>query len=303
MLPAPWHCCSARIVYPCSEKVIQQALKFTFIAAGLIIILLAACTPSPEASPTAVSEARLTNGQMPKVLVTVAIPSTVNPTSQAATVEASPTESSTRIPATITPTATVYVGVFMGGPTSVGPDSSTTGGVISTPGTESGSATPPALTIASDCPISVAEPFQSAYNSNPSLQAFGCPQDSGLSISLVMQSFERGRMFWRDTRQILILAQNSSYWRVADTWQEGMPADDPSLVPPEGRIQPVRGFGLLWRTNPTFRDTLGWAQGPEFPLSSTWQEFEGGTLFLGDSNQIYAVPSSESGQYLGGIAP
>lgn len=49
-----------------------------------------------------------------------------------------------------------------------------------------------------------------------------------------------------------------------DKWKEGMPDTDPSIVAPPGLLQPIRGFGLAWRTsdNPTgrpLRGLLGWA--------------------------------------------
>jgi hypothetical protein len=109
-------------------------------------------------------------------------------------------------------------------------------------------------------------------------------------------------MFWRDTRQIIIMSDDRNFWRVPDSWNETLPANDPSLSPPEGASQPVRGFGLAWRNNETFQNALGWARGPEIPIASFWQEFDGGSLFLGDSNLIYAIPGGDSGQYVGGVA-
>lgn len=273
--------------------------KFLYLSGWLLLVCgFMACTPQPVTSPTAISESRLTPGYMPKVLVTVEITPTLNPTFAAATVTATAHSEEVALiapTATQTMTLTPYVGVFLGGPTSDSPAVIPTGAAAV--------AVLPSQERTTACTLPIADIFASAYASNPSLQAFGCPQDSGLSVSLVMQRFESGRMFWRDTRQILILADSGIFWRTADSWQEGFPADDPALTPPEGRLQPVRGFGLVWRNNPTFRDSLGWALGPEFPIASQWQEFEAGTLFLGDSGLIYALPRGETGQYLGNIAP
>ena len=41
-----------------------------------------------------------------------------------------------------------------------------------------------------------------------------------------------------------------------------------TIAPPEGRYQPIRGFGKVWRENPQVREQLGWAIAPE-------QGFEG----------------------------
>jgi hypothetical protein len=203
------------------------------------------------------------------------------------------------------------VGVFLGEPTSVGPEGEfiippTLVPLVGQPADGSGinaQGNVPQITILSTtagCTIPPAAAFATAYTSNPNLQAFGCPLDTGGEISLVTQRFERGRMFWRDTRQMIVLGDSGTFWRITDNWQEGMPADDPSLIPPSGMSQPVRGFGLAWRENEAFRTTLGWAVGPEFPITGYWQEFQGGTLLLGDGNQIYAIPAGGTGQYFRG---
>jgi serine/threonine-protein kinase len=97
-------------------------------------------------------------------------------------------------------------------------------------------------------------------------------------------------MYWRDTRQIFALAASGQFWQVADPWQEGMPADDPAYSsPPAGMMQPVRGFGLAWRSNEAIRNALGWGTLAEAPYTTTWQDFERGALFIGGGNLIYAV--------------
>jgi hypothetical protein len=45
---------------------------------------------------------------------------------------------------------------------------------------------------------------------------------------------------------------------------------DPSIVPPEGYYQPVRGFGKLWREE--LRSALGWALAPERSYTAQYQE-------------------------------
>jgi hypothetical protein len=282
----------------------------------LLAALLVACN-TPQQSPTAVSDARLVDGNLPKVIITIDMTQVAATTQPTATpdnvITPTPTiDFSVQFPTAIA-SPTRYVGVFLGEPTSVGPE-----GEISIPptippvaGQFDGSAgaavgsipvAPQGQPIDGNCPIAIAQAFANAYAANPTLQNFGCPRDAGTSTALVTQRFERGRMFWRDTRQIIIVSDDRNFWRVPDTWQEGQPADDPSLSPPEGASQPVRGFGLAWRSNDTFRNTLGWARGPEVPIASFWQDFDGGSLFLGDNSQIYAIPAGDTGQYVGGIA-
>jgi len=43
-----------------------------------------------------------------------------------------------------------------------------------------------------------------------------------------------------------------------ETWEEGMPPTDPSIVPPNGLAQPDRGIGLVWRTQPGVKDRIGY---------------------------------------------
>lgn len=283
------------------------------------IILIAACTPPAQPAPTPADEVMLSEGNLPKIIVTIDLTPRPSATTTAVTADQTATRTPIITPtlgsAQPTPSPTRYVGVFLGEPTSIGP-----GGEVSIPPTidpiipqagvnASGIIAPQVISPVTsssagvgNCQIPVADAFANAYQSNPSLQAFGCPVGAGISTALVTQRFERGRMFWRDTRQIIVMADGGTFWRTPDSWNEGMAVDDPALAPPEGMSQPVRGFGLVWRTNPTFRDALGWALGPEFPISSYWQDFSGGTLFLGDGGQIYAVPSGETGQFIGGIS-
>jgi hypothetical protein len=71
--------------------------------------------------------------------------------------------------------------------------------------------------------------------------------------------------------QIFALYPDGSWERFDDTWTEDLPAQDPSIVPPEGLYQPIRGFGKLWRQNPTVRARLGWATAPEQGYEGAWQ--------------------------------
>jgi hypothetical protein len=51
--------------------------------------------------------------------------------------------------------------------------------------------------------------------------------------------------------------------RVFDSFEDGDPERDETIIAPEGRFQPVRGFGQIWRTNDQVRERLGWAIEPE----------------------------------------
>lgn len=96
------------------------------------------------------------------------------------------------------------------------------------------------------------------------------------------QHFERGAMIWvEDTIwveqkcRIFVLyddGQHSPKWEsFSDEWDEGESDHDPSLTPPAGLYQPVRGFGLVWRERPQVRDRLGWAIDRETGFSTIMQ--------------------------------
>ncbi len=95
-----------------------------------------------------------------------------------------------------------------------------------------------------------------------------CPQEAALLSASAEQQFEHGVMIWVAAEdRIYVLFDDTIFtdgWDVyEDTWQDGDPVDDPTIVPPPGFYQPLRGFGLVWRDQPQVRDRLGWAVLPE----------------------------------------
>jgi hypothetical protein len=90
-----------------------------------------------------------------------------------------------------------------------------------------------------------------------------CPSAPPIFTDGAELRFERGVMLWnRAEDRIYVLFDDRPYpdWKaLVDQWDEGEPESDPSIVPPAGLYQPVRGFGLVWREEPDVRDRLGWA--------------------------------------------
>lgn len=110
-----------------------------------------------------------------------------------------------------------------------------------------------------------------------------CPS-AAIFSDAVEQHFERGVMIWVKDRWaewteeegwIIVLygdEQFSPKWQTfTDDWKEGDPDNDPTLKPPSGRYQPVRGFGLVWRQQPEVRYRLGWAIDQETSFSTAVQ--------------------------------
>lgn len=110
--------------------------------------------------------------------------------------------------------------------------------------------------------------------SDPALQ----PQI--LQIQAAEQVFEGGRMFWlQPVNQIWVMVasgEGQGEWLIyEDTFQEGEMESDPNLTPPDGLLQPQRGFGKLWRNNPDLREILGWAVTPEFGYVTSYEYHPG----------------------------
>ncbi|MBI5957145.1 MAG: hypothetical protein HY866_00320 [Chloroflexi bacterium] len=124
------------------------------------------------------------------------------------------------------------------------------------------------------------------------------PTNVVAQVQLAEEVFEHGRMFWvRHTRQIWVMVDTSDdpdapggdWYCYNDTFQEGDAEVDPSLIPPEGMLQPRRGFGLLWRTHTELHDGLGWAITPEFELTSSYVYIAGGYV----ENGVYFPAAGE----------
>lgn len=155
------------------------------------------------------------------------------------------------------------------------------GGVQITPapGTVSPITTQNAGTI---CPEPPSGGFGTTYFADPSLPAqLGCPISGTLTTNqpAALQAFERGQMIWVQgtPNQIYVIYSSGTYQRFIDTWQSGesVPMGE---IPPAGMIEPVRGFGKVWRDNPSVKAGLGWAVAMESGTAASRQEFERGTM-------------------------
>ncbi|MBI5668122.1 MAG: hypothetical protein HZC41_08940 [Chloroflexi bacterium] len=190
------------------------------------------------------------------------------------------------IPATPTPTATAYVGIFLGevqadeGP-ALGPE------LLQAPPTPNRVATQ--LPTCQTLPDAV---FGTGWSADPAVPgALGCPVQSVAQFRGVTQVFERGVMYWRgDTGEIWAIASSGPaagrYWYVTQS-AEVMNED---IQPPGGLRVPVRGFGGVWRNTPDVRDALGFARTDEQEVAMQSQRFDGGLLFLdGGAGLVFAL--------------
>ncbi len=118
------------------------------------------------------------------------------------------------------------------------------------------------------------------FGSDPGYCAMQAPETK----TAIEQPFEGGLMLWlpiNNWHDIYSLYNDGSMSTTVDYWTSADPESDPTIVPPEGLYQPVRGFGLVWRGPYGEREKLGWAVAPEHSYSTTYQDEAGGTDWKG----------------------
>jgi hypothetical protein len=130
----------------------------------------------------------------------------------------------------------------------------------------------------------------------------------------VAEHFEHGLMIWREDpdfygSQIYVFFRDGKWphWDPSnDRWRDGMPESDPTIIPPAGYYQPVRGFGVFWREaffgtiGLSARDRLGWATDEEFSLGELPVQCRAsdsrayGCFVAGPDNVVYVIEADNS---------
>ncbi|HLV36309.1 MAG TPA: hypothetical protein VKY59_14375 [Spirillospora sp.] len=211
------------------EVTVEPTVALPTRAATVTAVVIPVST-SERVSPL---EVATVEGRYPEfVLVTPTLPPSKTPTP---TATISPTYTATR-----PPTATVLPPLF---PTQVQ--------VFIT-----SAAVQPAINSSQSCATGwfFSQPIASA-----------CPLGASLTSAASFQQFQQGFMVWvgeQDAIYAVYDSANHPRWQVfKDNFEDGMPEYDPSLVvlQPPYTWQPRRGFGLVWRENPSVRERIGWA--------------------------------------------
>lgn len=136
-------------------------------------------------------------------------------------------------------------------------------------------------------------------------EALGCATQARQPRDLAEQPFQRGAMLWVQGPQggnglIYVIegapkASTAGTWEsYEDTWQAGDPEDSGDETPPEGLLEPIRGFGRVWYSNPALAEALGWASAAERAGTGAMQRFPNARLVFnpigfGDGPAIYAL--------------
>jgi hypothetical protein len=125
-----------------------------------------------------------------------------------------------------------------------------------------------------------------------------------MSISNAQQGYERGLMLWMSSlgpaggESIYALFSNGSYQRFNDTWLEGVDPISLGLTPPNGLIEPIRGFGKVWRDSAGVSEAIGWATTGENGGSATLQAFERGEMiYVPQTGQTYILVAGQPGTW------
>lgn len=108
------------------------------------------------------------------------------------------------------------------------------------------------------------------------------------------QSFEHGEMIWSEASgwyrvpHVYVFYADSTYQTFVDYFD---PAVDPisgGETPPAGLLEPILGFGKVWRDEPGLHEALGWATAGETPGMGRIQNFYGGQMvWISQTNQTY----------------
>jgi hypothetical protein len=118
-------------------------------------------------------------------------------------------------------------------------------------------------------------------------QPEGCPASPPLVSTEAQQTFQRGLMIWVQAQSRIYVmfndGQKPTWADYPDEFKDGQAERDPALVPPQGLLQPIRGFGLVWRTREQVRERLGWATTAEVAFDGALQgdaSVQGGVMYL-----------------------
>jgi hypothetical protein len=145
--------------------------------------------------------------------------------------------------------------------------------------------------------------FGAIYQSDPTLAALGCPlATNASSVGSAYQPFQNGLMVWvsslgaQPQAAIYALYNNGTYQRFNDTFQDGVDPASGGASPPPGLLEPVRGFGKVWREQASARDTLGWATSGESGATAQVLLFERGEM-VALAGQTYIMITGAPGTW------
>lgn len=264
--------------------------RFTVLALALVIVA-SACGLWDEPSPTPIP---ITATPVAPVIPIVATETpSVTPAPSATRAGMLPTQGT---PRTATPARPSLTPSFTPSPTDTPVTPGATADYSRVGGNDSVAGGGFVVSGASACTTAPLSVFGAAWT-DPTVQtALGCPQPTVAGeVGGAYQPFENGWMIWVSSPQptIYAFANDTAYWRVADAFREGDP-ESGGESPPAGRLEPIRGFGKVWREVGGIRQKLGWATAHENSTTVQSQRFERGEM-IWLNGQVYVLTADPSG--------
>ncbi|MDX1991268.1 MAG: hypothetical protein SF029_02695 [bacterium] len=131
-----------------------------------------------------------------------------------------------------------------------------------------------------------------------------CPDDLAQQVTIVEQSFERGRMIYLSGEDVVYALFNDGFdpaWVVFENrYRPGVdPESAENFIPPPGYFQPLAQLGFVWRGNDTVRNRLGLGIQAEVAFESLVQR-EGDNFYISSTNGtiVQLLPNGESWQII-----
>jgi len=246
----------------------------------ILILLLTACTAQSAITPTPV--------EIAKLLATVAISPTANAEEVAATRAAvSPTPNPPT--ATINPTETPYVGIFIGEAQQEESLVRFTEPIIG----PRVALSQPTANVERCITNPIDAPYATAWRTNPTVsQRMGCPIQAGFGFFGEIQIFESGLMYHYPELNAIwaIRTQQSAPTGVYDYLENPINTSTIGIQPPTGLIVPGDIFGDMWLAVAGLREEMGFARTEAQEVALGVQRFQNGTFLLDSpAGQVYAL--------------
>lgn len=136
-----------------------------------------------------------------------------------------------------------------------------------------------------------------------------CPAGPARETRLTEQPFERGRMIYVESTDIIYALLNDGFapaWIALESRYDPAihPESEPNFVPPTGFYQPVKELGFIWRGNDVIRNRLGLGVQPDFSSLGFIQSYvtsQGDTtLYISsaDGSVLQLLPGGEQWQII-----
>lgn len=252
--------------------------KMIISALLALLWLVTACAPEPAATVP-------TQATISRQIATVFI----SPTPDAAEIQQTRSASSpTPAPPTPTvdPTATPYVGVFIGRAEREPGFRNFTAPLFEDETISINPAADP-----SRCGIQIAVSFLPAWRSDSRVtESMRCPIQASFGFFGEAQVFENGIIYRRpETRELWAVTSSGNFGRY---WYAEAPpaADTGDIQPPPSLLIPEGDFAAIWLGIEGLRDELGYAVTPAQEIEINLQRFSGGTFLLDkNAGQTFAL--------------